>query len=96
MEDKAELGWRLASDCWGHGYASEAARGAAGWAFAELSDAALWAITSVDNARSRAVMERLGMRYRADCDFDHPQVPPGDPLRPHVAYDLPRETWSQA
>ena len=25
---KPELGWRLASDCWGHGYASEAARGA--------------------------------------------------------------------
>lgn len=96
VDGKPELGWRLASDCWGAGYASEAARGAAAWAFANLADDALWAITSTDNIRSRAVMERLGMKYRADLDFDHPQVPPGDPLRPHVAYALDRAAWLAA
>ena len=90
IEGKPELGWRLASDCWGAGFASEAARGAAAWGFANLPDDALWAITSTGNVRSRKVMERLGMHYRKDLDFDHPQVPPGDPLRPHVAYALDR------
>jgi hypothetical protein len=33
-------------------------------------------------------MERLGMRYDPARDFDHPQVPEGDPLRPHVLYEL--------
>mgnify|MGYP001390940754 CR=1 FL=1 len=93
---KPELGWRLASDCWGHGYASEAARGAADWAFANLTDEAVWAITNVDNVRSRAVMERLGMHYRPDLDFDHPKIPVGHPLRPHVAYSLERQEWLAA
>ncbi|MGH6787248.1 MAG: GNAT family N-acetyltransferase [Novosphingobium sp.] len=83
---KPELGWRLAADCWGYGYASEAARGARDWAFATLPDAEVWAITTVANQRSRAVMERLGMTWRPELDFDHPQVPDGDPLQRHVAY----------
>ncbi len=92
VNGKPELGWRLASDCWGHGYASEAARGAVAWGFANLADNALWAITTVANTRSRAVMDRLGMQYRGELDFDHPQVPEGDPLRRHVAYSLERST----
>jgi RimJ/RimL family protein N-acetyltransferase len=90
---KAELGWRLASDCWGHGYASEAARGAAGWVFANLPDDAAWAITTTGNRASRAVMERLGMNYLPELDFDHPQVLPGDPLLRHVTYRLGRSEW---
>lgn len=93
---KAELGWRLASDCWGQGYAIEAARGTVNWAFANLVYEALWAITNVANARSRMVMERLGMSHRPELDFDHPKVPPGDPLLRHVAYSLPREEWLAA
>ena len=96
VSGKAELGWRLASDCWGHGYASEAARGAAGWVFANLPDASAWAITTVANTRSRAVMDRIGMRYRADLDFDHPQVAADDPLLRHVTYELPRSGWNSA
>lgn len=90
VEGKPELGWRLASDCWGHGYASEAARGTVNWAFANLPYETLWAITTVKNARSRTVMERLGMTPRPDLDFDHPRLSPGDPLRRHVAYSLDR------
>ena len=87
---KAELGWRLARDAWGAGYASEAARGAADWALAHLPDDALWAITWEGNVRSRAVMERLGMAYRAGLDFDHPKLAAGDPLRRHVTYSMAR------
>jgi RimJ/RimL family protein N-acetyltransferase len=96
VSGKAELGWRLASDCWGHGYASEAARGAAGWVFANLPEASAWAITSVANRRSRAVMARIGMTYRADLDFDHPGLAADDPLLRHVTYELPRSVWASA
>ena len=83
---KAELGWRLAADCWGRGYATEAASAARDWAFASLPDDAVWAITAAGNHRSRAVMERLGMAWQPELDFDHPQIPEGDPLQRHAAY----------
>lgn len=94
IEGRTEIGWRLASDCWGQGYVNEAARATVDWFFANLPDPALWAITSTGNHRSRAVMERLGMRYRPELDFDHPKIAPDDPLLPHVTYQLPRESWS--
>ena len=93
---KAEIGWRLASDCWGRGYASEAARAAVDWLFANLADQAAWAITHTGNARSRAVMERLGMRYQPELDFGHPKLAEHDPLRPHVVYSLARSHWAKA
>jgi len=37
------------------------------------------------------VMERLGMRRDASGDFEHPNVPEGHPLRPHVLYRIRRE-----
>ena len=90
---KAELGWRLASDCWGQGYATEAARGAAAWVFTNLPDDAAWAITTVENSGSRAVMKRLGMTHLPQLDFDHPNVPADDPLLRHVTYRITRAEW---
>ena len=96
VADKVEIGWRLARDCWGAGFASEAARGAAAWAFANLPDDEIRAITWQDNVRSRAVMERLSMQYCAELDFDHPKLAEDDPLRPHVTYSLSRLIWETA
>ena len=94
VADKPEIGWRIARDCWGAGYVSEAARAAVAWFFANRPDPAIWAITNTDNRRSRAVMERLGMTYRPDLDFDHPRIASDDPLRPHVTYELARTAWT--
>jgi ribosomal-protein-alanine N-acetyltransferase len=69
-----EIGWRLARAAWGHGYATEAARAAADFAFERLHLAELVSFTAEDNARSRAVMRRLGMRHDDAHDFDHPRV----------------------
>ena len=88
-----EIGWRLARDAWGMGYVTEAAGATLGWLFASRRDDAVWAITSTGNTRSRAVMERLEMRYRSDLDFSHPKLAEGDPLRPHVTYALSRVDW---
>ena len=94
VANKAEIGWRLAYDAWGHGYASEAARASVDWLFANLDDEAAWAITHTGNSRSRAVMARLGMRYQSELDFDHPRIAEGDPLRAHVTYSLSRSDWA--
>ena len=91
---EAEIGWRLARHCWGHGYINEAARATVDWLFANLDDRAAWAITNAGDQRSRAVMTRLGMVYRPELDFDHPKLAANDPLVAHVCYSLERGDWT--
>lgn len=81
-----EVGWRLVVPAWGHGYATEAARAAMAVAFDELRLPELWSMTAVLNTPSQRVMQRLGMTPYAD--FDHPKVPVGSVVRPHVVYRL--------
>jgi RimJ/RimL family protein N-acetyltransferase len=45
--------------------------------------------------RSRALMERLGLRRDAAGDFSHPRLPAEHPLSRHVLYRLSRERWQQ-
>lgn len=90
-----EVGWRLAREHWGHGYATEAARAALEFGFVDLELDEIVSFTTHANARSRRVMERLGMRRSPVDDFDNPNVPEGSPIRPHVLYRLDRGTWAQ-
>jgi RimJ/RimL family protein N-acetyltransferase len=83
-----EVGWRLAFEHWGQGYATEAARLALGYGFGTLALPEIVSFTSATNHCSRAVMERLGMRRDPADDFDCPTLPEGHPLRPHVLYRL--------
>jgi RimJ/RimL family protein N-acetyltransferase len=83
-----EIGWRLAFEHWGRGYATEAARLALDYGFGTLGLPEILATTTVTNRRSRAVMERLGMHRDPADDFDHPLAPEGHPLRRHVLYRL--------
>jgi RimJ/RimL family protein N-acetyltransferase len=85
-----EIGWRLAREHWGRGYATEGARAAIAFAFEELGLEEIVSFTTVANDRSRRVMERVGMTHDPADDFDHPLLAPGDPLRPHVLYRLRR------
>jgi RimJ/RimL family protein N-acetyltransferase len=81
-----EIGWRLATAFWGHGYATEGARAALAFGFDELGLDEIVAFTAVSNQPSQRVMQRLGMTHDARDDFDHPFVPVGHPLRRHVLY----------
>ena len=83
-----EVGWRLARSAWGRGFATEAAREALRVGFDEVGLAEVVSRTSVPNTPSRAVMERLAMTRDPTDDFEHPAVPPGHPLRPHVLYRI--------
>ena len=83
-----EVGWRLAQDYWGRGFATEAAWAALEFGFDCLGLGEIVSFTSVDNMRSRRVMERLGMSHDPGDDFDHPSLPQGHRLRRHVLYRL--------
>ncbi len=84
-----EVGWRLARDQWGNGYASEGARVAVAFGFDQLGLMEIVSFTAEVNERSRRVMERIGMTHDEADDFDHPSVSAG-PLRRHVLYRLKR------
>jgi RimJ/RimL family protein N-acetyltransferase len=83
-----EIGWRLAHDYWGFGYATEAACAARDYGFTHLGLNQIVSFTVPANQRSRNVMERIGMTRSPEDDFEHPLVPLGHPLRQHVLYRL--------
>ncbi len=85
---EVEIGWRLVATAWHQGYATEAARAAVDLAFGDLGLVELWSMTTVLNWPSRRVMQRIGMTYSSS--FEHPRVPVGSPVRPHVMYHLAR------
>lgn len=89
-----EIGWRLASDYWGKGYATEGAKAVLAYGFENLNLEEIVSFTAVQNMRSRRVMERIGMHYNPGDDFDHPKLPEGHPLRKHVLYRLNQEEWN--
>jgi len=81
-----EVGWRLAHEHWGHGYATEAAQAALDFAFGPLGLAEVVSFTTSKNLPSRRLMERLGMTRSPADDFDHPNLPADSSLRRHVLY----------
>ena len=89
-----EIGWRMAHGAWGKGYTTEAAGAALHFGFGRLDLSEVVSYTAVGNTRSRAVMERLGMRF--DRLFSHPALPEGSPLREHCLYRLSRVQYSFA
>lgn len=85
-----EIGWRLVRSAWGQGYAQEAARATLAWAWANRAMPSIVAITVPANRASWTLMERIGMARYADEDFEHPSLPEGHPLRPHILYRIGR------
>ena len=90
-----EIGWHLHPDAWGHGYATEGARAALDYGFDTVGLDEIVSFAALINRRSRAVMERLGMREDKAAAFEHPSVPEGSPLREHCLYRLSRERWAE-
>lgn len=90
-----EIGWRLAFDHWGKGYATEGALAALKYGYETLGLGEIVSFTAVANQRSRHVMEKIGMHHRPEDDFDHPKLAEGHPLRRHVLYRLEKNRWQQ-
>ena len=90
-----EIGWRLAQEHWGKGYAQEAANAALDFGFESLKLEEIVSYTSELNLRSRRVMEAIGMIHSPGEDFDHPSLPDGHRLQRHVLYRLSRAQWQK-
>jgi RimJ/RimL family protein N-acetyltransferase len=87
-----EIGWRLATQYWGLGYATEGARAALALGFETLRLEELVSFTVPGNLRSRRVMEKIGMVHNPADDFEHPAMPEGHSLRRHVLYRVACQT----
>jgi len=61
-----EIGWALLREHWGQGYASEIATAGLDYAFDTLDVQAVVSCTVRHNLRSKAVMERNGLRYAGE------------------------------
>lgn len=86
-----EVGWRLREDAWGQGYAKEAAIAALGAAFDRFGAEEVVALTVADNRESWGLMTRLGMRRRAELDYDDMRY--DHPWRRSIVYSVDRAAW---
>jgi RimJ/RimL family protein N-acetyltransferase len=86
--DDLEVGWRLAREHWGLGYATEAAHAWLRIAFEQCRAPRVISVTDAPNVRSIAVMHRLGMTY------DHAaQLEEDGATFDAVIHSLTRDQW---
>lgn len=90
-----EIGWRLAFQHWGKGFATEAARAVLPVAFESAGLDEIVSFTTPGNVRSQRVMQKIGMTHDPADDFDHPLLP-GHPLARHVLFRLRKSDWETA
>lgn len=89
-----EIGWRLAHEYWGFGYATEGAKAALEYGFETLKLDNIVSFTTEKNTRSQNVMKKIGMKHYPEEDFDHPRLPEGHPLSRHVLYRIKQNEWN--
>ncbi len=89
-----EVGWRLAKQHWGHGFAPEGARVALQYAFdhVHLPNDEVVSFTTTLNLKSQRVMQKIGMTLDPAREFDHPMTP-GWAGQRHVLHVIDRPTW---
>jgi 3-dehydroquinate dehydratase / shikimate dehydrogenase len=81
-----EIGWRLAKEYWGKGYATEGAKAVLEYAFNTLKLNEVLSFTATINDRSQKVMRRIGMEHDLTGSFEHSMVSENSPIKPHVLY----------
>jgi RimJ/RimL family protein N-acetyltransferase len=84
-----EIGWSLAEQYWGRGYATEAAMAVLERAFAVHEASSVVAFTVAENVASWRVMKRIGMTRRPDLDFEDPAF--SHALNPTIVYGIERD-----
>jgi RimJ/RimL family protein N-acetyltransferase len=87
-----EVGYRLRRVAWGKGLATEGTRALIDLAFTERGATRIWAETMAVNTRSRAVMERCGLRYARTFHVEFDDPIDGTELG-EVEYELTRAEW---
>jgi RimJ/RimL family protein N-acetyltransferase len=69
-DDEFEVGWQLRPDAWGHGYATEAGKALARWAFEQDIEQVI-ALVRPANARAASTVRRIGMQWVGETEKYH-------------------------
>ncbi|CAN5314455.1 GNAT family N-acetyltransferase [soil metagenome] len=83
-----EVGWRLGSEYWNKGYATEGATAVLEYGFNQCGLKEIVSFTVPANLRSIRIMEKIGMQRDLQGDFAHPKLPPDHRLSQHVLYRI--------
>lgn len=89
-----EIAWRLSSQYWGKGYATEAAKAVLHYAFTELNLSEIISFAVQTNVKSRRIMEKIGLHHSEEDDFDHPKLGNDSSLKRHALYRLTRNEYN--
>lgn len=87
-----EILWRLARPFWGKGYASEAANAILKIGFEQVGLTEIYSFAVMENHKSRAVMERIGM-LDTGVEFRHPELSKSSSLSKHFLYKITQDQW---
>lgn len=88
-----DIGWRLSTEQWGNGFATEGAKRCLEYAFNELNLQTIVSVCPVVNKRSAAVMQKIGMQEIRT--FDHPLLTHDAWLKNCVLYQIFAPTSKQ-
>jgi RimJ/RimL family protein N-acetyltransferase len=92
-----ELGYRLKAAVWGRGLATEGSRALVERGFMEWNYSKISARTLTNNAASRRVMEKAGLRFECDFFWSAATMPEWtEAERQGVKYGLAREEFLRA
>lgn len=83
-----EIGWRLDSQHFGKGFATEAAKEVLRFAFEDLRLQEIVAFTVPQNLASQNVMKKIGMIRDANGDFLHPKLPSSHKFARHILFRI--------
>ncbi|MGB7922526.1 MAG: GNAT family N-acetyltransferase [Pyrinomonadaceae bacterium] len=79
-----EVGWTLARECWGRGYASEGARRMLDYAFTEMGRDHVISLIHPENRASIKVAEKMGEKVEGEAEVM------GVPV---LIYGISRDVW---
>ncbi len=82
--DELEIGYAIAKEFWGKGFATEAARAFLKYAFDRLKPDKIVGVAEPENVSSRRVMEKLGMQFVRLGEFYNREL---------AQYAISRESW---
>ncbi|HEV2524097.1 MAG TPA: GNAT family N-acetyltransferase [Gammaproteobacteria bacterium] len=88
-----EIGWRLGSQYWEKGYATEGAKASLDYGFKKCALKEIVSFSVPANTRSIRVIEKIGLKRDVNGDFAHPKLPIDHPLSLQVLYRLTKDDY---
>jgi len=88
-----EIGWRLGSQYWYKGYATEGAKASLSYGFNTIGLQEIISFTNPANLASMHVMEKIGLKRDLNGNFLHPKLPENHPNAQQILYRLTRDEY---